>query len=57
MIACKEYDSLEEAVERIVKVSSTIEADEKLSEAYELRYKEFKELYPALKDCFSGMID
>ncbi|SEF87045.1 xylulokinase [Lachnospira multipara] len=55
MIACKEYESLEEAVSKIVKLSKTIEPDEDIAKAYELRYKEFKELYPALKDSFNSI--
>lgn len=52
-VACGEYSSLQEAVDKIVKVKETIEPDPQLVSKYEMRYQNFKEMYPALKDVFS----
>lgn len=52
MVAGKEYKSIEEACKKIVHVTQTIEPDKKLVALYEKRYKEYKKLYPALKNVF-----
>jgi len=51
-VACGEYSSLQEAVDKIVKVKETIEPDPQLVSKYEIRYQEFKEIYPELKNVF-----
>lgn len=51
-VGCGEYESVEAACEKLVKVVNTIEPDPVLVEKYEARYQEFKKLYPAVKDLF-----
>ena len=51
-VGCKEYGTLKEACDKIVRVSSTIEPDADLVSKYEERYSEFKKLYPAMKGMF-----
>lgn len=51
-VGCGEYESVEAACEKLVKVVNTIEPDPVLVEKYEARYQEFKRLYPAVKDLF-----
>ncbi len=56
MVACGAYSSVEEAAAAIVKVSKTEEPDPELVAKYEKRYKQFKEIYPALADTFNKII-
>lgn len=51
-VACKEFDSVEAAADAIVKITDTIEPDEKLVEAYNKKYNVFKQLYPQLKPIY-----
>jgi xylulokinase len=51
-IACKEYASVEEAAEKIVKVVDTIEPEEELVRKYEEKYNKFKQIYPTVKGLF-----
>ena len=52
MVACGEYGSVQECAEAIVSVRETEEPDPELVKRYEERYREFKRLYPALRDVF-----
>ena len=54
-VACGEYASVEEAAEKIVKVTGTIEPEAELTAKYEERYQTFKQIYPALKEVFPKM--
>ncbi len=51
-VACKEFASVEEAAEKLVKVVDTVEPDPDIAKKYEARYAQFKEIYPALKPVF-----
>ncbi|MCR4694051.1 MAG: xylulokinase [Pseudobutyrivibrio sp.] len=51
-VGCKEYASVKEACDKLVKVKTTIEPDKELVAKYEMRYQEFKKLYPTVKDLF-----
>ena len=51
-VACGEFESVEEAAEKIVKIIDTVEPDEKLVARYEERYQQFREIYPACKPIF-----
>ena len=51
-VGCGVFDSVEEAAEKLVKVTGTEEPDPELVQKYEERYQEFKKLYPALKGFF-----
>ena len=48
-VACREFDSLEEAVEATVRPRRTFEPDGSRSSFYDERFQLYKELYPALK--------
>ena len=51
-VANGEFASVEEAAERIVHVTDTVEPEETLVEKYETVYQKFKEIYPVLKPLF-----
>ncbi|MDO4292642.1 MAG: xylulokinase [Eubacteriales bacterium] len=51
-VACGEYASVEEAAAKIVKVTGTVEPEPELAAAYEARYRQFRQIYPALKELF-----
>lgn len=51
-VANKEYASVEEAAERIVKVVDTIEPSSELVQKYEEKYNKFKQIYPTVKGLF-----
>lgn len=51
-VACGEYDSVEDAARRIVRVRDTVEPDVELAAKYERRYQQFKEIYPACRELF-----
>lgn len=51
-VANKEYTSVEEAAEKIVKVIDTIEPTDDLVQKYEVKYNKFKQIYPTVKDLF-----
>ena len=47
-----EFESVEAAAAKIVKIIDTVEPDEKLVARYEERYQQFREIYPACKPVF-----
>lgn len=51
-VGCKEFASVEEAVEKLVKVVDTVEPEPELVVKYEKRYQIFKKIYPAMKGLF-----
>ena len=51
-VAAGEYKSVEEIAEKFVKVVDTVEPDPELAKKYDEKYKQFKEIYPALKPVF-----
>ncbi|MBA4688899.1 MAG: xylulokinase [Candidatus Galacturonibacter soehngenii] len=51
-VANKEYTSVEEAAEKIVKVVDTIEPTNELVQKYEEKYNKFKQIYPTVKGLF-----
>lgn len=48
-VGCGEYDSVEEAARKLVKVVDTVKPDSELVKKYEKRYKIFRQIYPNLK--------
>ena len=52
MVGGKEYASIQEAVSNIVSVKERIFPTKELTDAYEKKYRKFKQLYPALKNVF-----
>ena len=51
-VACGEYESVEAAASRLVKIVDTIDPDPDLAARYEERYQQFKKIYPACKPLF-----
>lgn len=51
-VACGEYESVEEAAEKIVRIVDTVEPEAELVAKYEAKYRQFKEIYPACKPLF-----
>ena len=51
-VACGEYESVEAAAKKIVKIVDTVYPEEELVAKYEARYQQFKEIYPACKPLF-----
>ncbi|UEL46465.1 xylulokinase [Terrisporobacter hibernicus] len=55
-VACNEFDSIEDAVNKLVKVTETIEPEKELVEKYEDRYNKFKKIYPTVKNLYDELI-
>lgn len=55
-VACKEYESVEAAAEKLVKVVDTVEPDAVLAVKYDARYAQFKEIYPACRELFDKLV-
>ena len=55
-VACGEYGSVEEAASGIVRVIDVSEPDAKLSEKYQNRYMQFKNIYPSCRELFNKII-
>lgn len=55
-VACKEYESVEEAAAKIVKVADTIEPDPELAAKYEEKYRKFAQIYPTVKELFTKLL-
>ena len=51
-VGCKEFASVEEATEKLVKIVDTVEPDAELVAKYEERYQKFRKIYPACRDLF-----
>ena len=51
-VACGEYKNVEEAAEKLVKVTGTVDPDPELAAKYEEKYQQFKQIYPACKPLF-----
>ncbi len=55
-VACGEYESVEAAAEKIVKIVGTVEPEADLVAKYEERYQQFKKIYPACKPVFDAIV-
>lgn len=51
-VGCKEFVSVEEAAEKLVKVVGEVTPDKELTAKYEEKYQKFRKLYPAVKELF-----
>jgi xylulokinase len=51
-VACGEYDSVEDAAAKLVRIVDTVEPDPSLVAKYEERYAQFKQIYPACRPLF-----
>ena len=54
-VGCKEFASVEEATEKLVKIVDTVEPDAELVAKYEERYQKFRQIYPTLKGLFQKL--
>ena len=51
-VGCGEFASVEEAVDKLVKVIDTVEPDAELTAKYDERYNQFRQIYPTVKPVF-----
>lgn len=51
-VACGEYENVEAAAAKLVKVVDTVEPDPEIAAKYEKRYEQFRQIYPACKPLF-----
>ena len=51
-VTCGEFASVQEAAERLVKVTDTISPDQEICARYEEQYRKFRQIYPAMKALF-----
>lgn len=51
-VGCGEYESVEEAAGKLVKVTGTVEPEAELVAKYEEKYQKFRKIYPAVKGLF-----
>ena len=52
MVACGAYGSVQEVCDRFVQVASTVDPEPELVAKYEMRYQQFKKIYPSCRDLF-----
>lgn len=51
-VGCGEYENVQSASEAIVKIGGTVDPEEELSSFYEIKYQQFRKIYPAVKGLF-----
>ncbi len=56
-VACGEYESVEEAAWKIVKIVHTVEPIPENAARYEKQYQKFRQIYPAVKELFDMILD
>ncbi len=54
-VGCKEYESVSDAVEKLIKIVDTVEPEEELVEKYEIQYQKFRQIYPSVKGLFQEL--
>ncbi len=54
-VAAGEYESVEAAADKLVKVIETVEPETELAEKYEKKYQVFKQIYPSLISVYDAM--
>lgn len=55
-VACQEFESIEDAVTKLVKVTETIEPEEELVKKYQEKYNKFIKIYPTVKNLYDELI-
>ena len=55
-VANKEFESVEEAAQKLIRVTATIEPDPETVDLYEERYQKFRRIYPGLKEIFKEIV-
>ena len=56
MVACGAYATVADACNALVSIASTVEPEKELVDRYEIRYQQFRKIYPACKDLFAELI-
>ena len=56
MVGCGKFGSVQAAADALVEVASTVQPDAELTARYEVRYQQFKKIYPACKELFSQLV-
>ncbi len=56
MVACGEYKTVSECCDKLTSVASVIEPEPELVAKYEIKYQQFKKIYPACKKLFAELI-
>ena len=51
-VACGEWQNVQQASTELLKIKETISPEPELAALYEERYKQFRQIYPALKGLF-----
>lgn len=51
-VGCGVFASVEEAADKLVKVTATVEPERELVGKYEERYQKFRQIYPAVKELY-----
>lgn len=54
-VGCKEYESVSDAVEKLIKIVDTVEPEKELVEKYEIQYQKFRQIYPSVKGLFQEL--
>jgi xylulokinase len=55
-VGCGKFASVEEAGAKLIKVTQTIEQIPEEVELYEKKYRQWKKMYPALKDIYDEIV-
>lgn len=55
-VGCKEFDTVKDAANKIVKVVEVIKPDPKLVSSYNTAYEKFRKIYPTVKDLYNELI-
>ena len=56
MVACGEYDTVKDCCEKLCAVASTVKPEPELVAKYEVRYQQFRRIYPACKHLFAELM-
>ena len=56
MGACGEYDTVKDCCEKLCAVASTVKPEPELVAKYEVRYQQFRRIYPACKHLFAELM-
>ena len=51
-VGCGEYENVKAAAKAIVRTEGTVEPEADLASAYEIKYQQFRRIYPTVKDLF-----
>ena len=55
MVGCGAYDSVQSAVDALVHTDRTVEPDPEIAARYEVQYRKFQKIYPAVKELFPAI--